>query len=794
MVRRPNGSAAARSAGVDVRAEVAAPGQVTPGQVTPGQVTPARPRPRAGVLESLGTWSARHPLAVLAFWALLLVLAVLSARQFTGHLSLQNNAVDHADSATARRLIHDAFPSAVAETDFVVLHSTALTADDADFRALVGQVVDRYRTRPEVSQVSSPYAQPTTLISGDRHTALIPVGLNGESKDLQNAAEPLQGVAEGLRTDRVEVYFTGYSPLAAATIKRANRDLERAESIGLPAAALVLIVAFGSIVAAAIPLALGITAILTAFGLLGVLALFLQFNSITQSAVTMLAIALGIDYSLFILTRFREQLAGVDARDRDARATAVGQALATAGRAVLFSGSTVMISLAGLFLVRSAGVRTMAVGLMAGVLAMMALSVTLLPAVLGLLGARVNRLALPWARRSLAHPDPEHSRWARIVNAVMRHPVPVAIAVAVMLGVLAAPALGLRYGVDTGAGAVTDTPAGRGFTAISTSFAPGVIAPVNVIATTRSGALSDAQLDALAAFTAQASGDDRVAVVSSVTSLLDQRLGGHSTAALRAAAAQAPQALGTLVDSAGTTTVVTVYPKFAADSDQTQALVSRLRADAADTLEGAGLTAHLGGSPAQISEIMSENTRATPLVVAAVLAASLVLLLVVFRSLLLPFKAIIMNLLSVGAAFGVVVLVFQEGHGASLLGVDRTGFIQVMLPLLTFAVSFGLSMDYEVFLVSRMREEWDRTGDNAAAVRLGITYTARVITAAALIMVVVFASFLLAGMVEAKQLGFMLALAVLIDATVVRLFLVPAVMRVMGRWCWWLPGRPARNG
>jgi putative drug exporter of the RND superfamily len=783
MTGRPIGSAGTRAAGVDAPDRDAAPG-----------AEPVRGPARSGVLESLGRWSARHPAIVLAVWAVLLGLAVLGARQFTSHLALQNNAVDNADSARARQLVREAFPSAVAETDFVVLHSDSLTAQDAEFRALVGRAVDGYRGQPGVAQVSSPYAQPGTLISADGHTALVPVGLNGGSKELQQAAEPLQRVADGLRTDRVQVYFTGFSPLAAATVHRANSDLERAEGIGLPAAAIVLIIAFGSIVAAAIPLALGITAILTAFGLLGLLSLFLQFNTITQSAVTMLAIALGIDYSLFILTRFREQLAGVDARDREARAAAVGQAVATSGRAVLFSGSTVIISLAGLFLVRSAGLRSMAVGLMVGVLAMMVLSVTLLPAILGLLGARVNRLALPWARRSLAHPDPEHSRWARIVDAVMRRPVLVAVAVTAVLAVLAAPAFGLRYGVDTGAGAVTATPAGRGFTAISTSFAPGVIAPVTVVATAGEGVLSDAQLDALVAFTERASGDDRVALVSSVTSVLDQRFGGHGTANLRAAMARAPEAMATLVDSSGATTVLTVYPKYAADSDQTQALVTVLRAEAADTLSRAGLSAHLGGSPAQISEIMAENTRATPLVIAAVLAASWVLLLVVFRSLLLPFKAILMNLLSVGAAFGVVVLVFQEGHGAGLLGVDRTGFIQVMLPLLTFAVSFGLSMDYEVFLVSRMREEWDRSGDNAAAVRLGITYTARVITAAALIMVVVFASFVLAGMVEAKQLGFMLALAVLIDATVVRLFLVPAVMRVMGRWCWWLPGRPAPTG
>ncbi|MFB9238854.1 MMPL family transporter [Plantactinospora siamensis] len=752
-----------------------------------GDVPSARPR-RAAALDRWGRWAARRPAAVLAGWVGLLVLAALCAGSFTSRLSAQTNEVRGAESGTAARMIEQAFPDAPAETDFAVLHSDSLVATDAAFRARVAALVDRYRAAPGVRRVTDPYDEPGTLVAADGHTALVPIGVDGDDRRLRELAEPLQGVAASLSTDAVPVRLTGYSPLAAATVRQADRDLGRAERIGLPAAALVLLIAFGSAVAAAIPLTLGVAAILTSFGLLGLLSYALPFSTIARSSVTMLAIALGIDYSLFIVTRFREEIAGVAPADRAGRAAAVGRALGTAGRAVLFSGGTVVISLAGLFLVRDQSVRTMALAMMVAVLALLALALSLLPAVLGLLGSRVDRLALPWARRSLRHPDPDRSGWARLATLVMRRPVLVAVGAAALLGALAAPALGLRYGVDNGAGTVADTPAGRGYTVVSDSFAPGLVAPISVVVRGER-ALTDAQLEALAGFTDRTAADGRVAAAVSVTSVLDRRTGRHGAGELATARAVAPATISALVDAAGRTTVVTVWPRYAADAEPTQALVASVRSSASTDLAGAGLRTAVGGGPAQLAEITAENSRATPRVIAAVLGASWLLLLFVFRSVLLPVKAIGMNLLSVGAAFGLVVLVFQHGYGAGLLGVGRTGFIQIMLPLLVFAVSFGLSMDYEVFMLSRMREEWERTGDNAAAVRGGITHTARVISSAAAIMAVVFGAFALTRMVEGKQLGFMLAAAVLIDATVVRLLLVPALMRLMGRWNWWLPGR-----
>jgi putative drug exporter of the RND superfamily len=765
-----------------------------------GTVVPAIAPPSAAPdqtrLARWGAWIASHPLRVLATWVMVLVLAVIFFGQFATNLRGNASRTAGSDSAAAADLLRASFPHAARETDLVVLHSDAVSVQDPEFRQLVGTAIDRYTGAGRVGTVSNPYDQPETSISADGHTALIEVGIAGDDvSEAQAAAEPLGELAQELSTTRIEVYFTGRTPLDAATVERGNEDLARAERIGLPVAALVLLVAFGSVVAATVPLVLGLASVLTTFGVLGTISHLVTFDTFVQSAVSMIGIALGIDYCLFMVTRFREELARAGDHGRPARAALIGTVTATAGRAVLYSGTTVMISLSGLFLVRSATVRATTLGMMIAVLVMMAVALTLLPAVLALLGPRVNRLALPWLRRSMAHPDEQRSAWARLASVSMRRPVLVTAVAVAALTLLALPAFGLRYGADTSPGASRDTPAGKGMTRISEAFAPGVIAPIDIVVSTAGGPMSDRDLRTVADLTAMARHAPGVTTVSSVTDLLDQRAGGHGLAQLTAVRSAAPGSLDSIVDGSGRTTVITVVPAAGPESEAAQSLVHLLRADAGRALSGTGLSAHVGGVPADLADIITENDRATPLVIGVVLAASWLLLLRAFRSLLLPVKAIVMNLFSVGAAFGLMVLVFQDGHGAGLLGVDRVGFIQVMIPMMAFALVFGLSMDYEVFMLTRMRESWQRGRDNQVAVRTGIVRTAPVITAAAAIMIVVFISFTFTRLVDLKQLGFMLAVAVFIDATVIRLFLVPALMRLMGGWNWWLPrwlDRPAR--
>jgi RND superfamily putative drug exporter len=744
---------------------------------------------RRSAMYRLGRWTATNPIKVILVWLVLLACATVSASSFTSHLTGNGNEVTGSDSQAAKELVEDQFPVVADETDLVVVHSGRLTTDDEPFRRAVDTVVARFDGHPGVVSVLSPYTAPDRMISADRRTAIIPVGLTGTPKELRQAVGPLEDLAAGLGTTGIDVSFTGSSPLAAAGIDQGTADLSRAESIGFPAAAIVMLIAFGSLVAAGIPLLLGVVTVLASFGVLGVAAMFTPFDVFVQTAVTMVAIAVGIDYSLFIVTRFREELARAGDRTRRGRAEAVGQTMATAGQAVLFSGITVVFSLAGLLLVRAPNVHSMALGMAAAVLTMMVIAVTALPAVLGLLGGKIDSLALPGIRRSRARPESEHSVWTRLADLVMRRAVLTAVVVTLGLSALALPVFGLRYGVDLGASTLKDSKAGRSYDVVSTSFAPGVLTPISVIAYNRPGLLTDDQLDAVSRFTAGAESDTRVSEVVSITDVLDDNVRGHTSKDLAQVLMVAHDPVRDLVSAEGSAAVIAVWSRFGADTEQTAALVRELRVGAAAAFAPVGLITHTGGLPAQIVDVTDESTRAMPLVVGFVLAASWLLLLLAFRSLLLPFVAIFMNLLTSGAAFGVAVLVFQDGHGAGLLGVDRTGFIQVIVPLFAFALVFGLSMDYQVFMLSRMREEWDRTRDSALAVRAGITRTARVITAAAAIMLVVFAAFMFTRNLEIKQMGFMLALAVLIDATVVRLLLMLSVIRLMGPWAWWMPGR-----
>jgi len=727
---------------------------------------------------------------MLVLWVILLPLAIWGVGRFTASLVTGDVAVDGSQSQQAADLIHRRFPNLPPETDMAVLHSDTLKYGAPAFRTQIAKTVTRFTAVSGVTAVTDPATDPAGYVSADRHTVLVPIAIRGDAGARQKLADTLKTVAGQESSAQIGIQVTGTSPISAASIVQSNHEVSRSDSIALPVAAVVLVIAFGSFLAALLPLALGGIAMVTAFGLLGALSQFMSFDVFTRTAVAMLSIALGIDYALLMITRFREELAAEPVLDRPGVVRAVGRTVATAGHAVAFSATAVMVSLSGLFLVRTPRVRGMAFGTISAVASMLVLALTLLPAVLSLLGPRINALALPWARRTLAHPDLEHSVWARIADFSLRRPLAVvAVCLVVLLG-LAWPAMALRYGVADQVGSVADTAAGRGYDLMAKNFPAGTTSPVQLVVARSRGTFDGSDLNTIARISATMASDPQAAAVSSVTTVLDQNFGGHDPARLGAARLQAGAVtLGGLINPAGNAAVVSVTPRNGVSSSGTSGLVDRMRARAHATAASSGLTMLVGGSPALIVDSAAENSRATPLVIAAVLAAAAVVLLVAFRSLLLPIKAVLMNLLTVAAAFGAMVLVFQQGHGAAMLGLNHDGFIQVFVPLITFTLVFGLSMDYEVFMLTRMQEAWRATGDNVVAVRTGIVHTARVITAAAAIMVAVFGSFTLASVTDVQQMGFMLALAVLIDASIVRLFLVPALMRLMGRWNWWFPGR-----
>ncbi len=735
-----------------------------------------------------GRFAASHPWRVIGAWLLVLAVCAGLSAVFVSRLTGASLSVPGSPSARAEQLLATTFPEGTTEHDLVVFRSRDLTAQDPAYQRRVRDVLDRVRTADGVTTVVSPYDGGGAQIAQGGHVAVAFVGLRGDAPTRQTYAEDLQQVVRTASGDRVEAYLTGTAALNAAAVVEENKDLSRAEAIGLPVAMAVLLLAFGTVVAAGLPLLLGMLGVLVSLGVLGALSFLTSWSAFTESTVTMVGVALGIDYSLLVVTRYREEHArGLSVVE------AVGRATDRAGRAVLFSGSTVLVSLSGLALVNSPVSRELGYGVMVAAAVMVVLTLTLLPAVLGALGSRVDRLAVPFLREQISHPDPERSVWGRLARAVMRRPGAVALVTGTALLALVYPVTGIRLGVDLSIGSLSDTPAGRGYLIVSQSFAAGVVSPVTVVVHDRSGPLDAGALDGVAELTRRLEADPGTAGVVSVTRVLDAGLGSHSPEALRTALASphAGALLGPLVGGGTepTTTVVTVYPKAAPDSRSASDLVRRLRHDVLPPVAAAhpGLELAVGGLTARIVDLDHTIRHAMPWVLAAVLGASYILLLVAFRSLLVPLKAIVMNLLSVGAAFGALVLVFQQGHGASVLGFAPTGFLQVYLPLVAFAILFGLSMDYEVFLVSRMKEEWDATGDNARAVATGITFTARVITAAAAIMVVVFATFVGTPTTELKEMGFALAVAVLVDATIIRLLLVPATMRLLGSANWYLP-------
>ncbi|WP_425301752.1 MMPL family transporter [Nocardia farcinica] len=704
---------------------------------------------------------ARRRRAVLAIWALLLAVCAVAYPLLENRLGAMDFGVEGSESTGVDRLVAQHFPQFGAEQAVIVLRSFALTADDSDFRAAVTHTVTAAKEVPGVVDVIGPYdGPPGSQISADGHVAIALVGIGGDMAERARVARDLQGAIATTGDDSVEVGLTGYSAVQNAATELQNADLARAEAIGIPVALILLVLALGALAAAAVPIGVAIAGLLTTVGVLFGLTTVTVFDSLTVAMATMVGLGVGIDYAMFIVSRFREELAHPVVADHAAIAAAVGRSLATAGKTILVSGLVVMISLCALIIIQAPIFRGIAIGVATAVISMLIVTVTLLPALLAVLGPAVNRGALPARWRPADSvtdlPGASPGRWARWAYLVMRRPVLFGTAAVAVLVIAAFPVFGIRYGLDMGTSALDDTPTGRATTALTTNFPAGALSPVEIIATGPGDTpLSGDAPERVNRFLTEIAGDERIATVLP-TQLNDGRV------------------------------LAMAIPSVAFDSMEATNLIRDLRTAAADA---AGVEVRIGGSTAEFVDLSDEMTTKLPLVVALVLTASLIFLIAAFRSIALPVKAIAMNLLATGAALGITVAVFQWGLGENLLDFTSPGFVQVYLPTVVFALLFGLSMDYEVFLIRRMREYWDATGNNQHAVAAGLTHTARPITAAAAIMIAIFASFLTADILELKQLGLALAVAVLLDAVLIRLVLVPALMRLLGDWNWWLPTR-----
>jgi RND superfamily putative drug exporter len=704
---------------------------------------------------------ARHPWRVLGLWLLIIALGVILASGLEGSLNNDNDFTSNPDSQQANTLIDQRLGDEPL-TETIVVHSETLTVDDAAFRSVVEQTTADLVAMKQVVASAGNYYQAVEsgdpnagqMVSADRHSSVIPVVLVSDD-DRYGAS--FVATAQGHTGNGVEVYAVGDLSGNYAYSDVADEDLAKSEKVGLPAALVVLVVVFGALIAAGLPLLLGIVTIVVATGLTAVAAHKIQITDEVTIMIGMIGLAVGIDYALFVIERYREER-----RHGVGKHEAVGIAGGTAGKAVLFSGGTVVLALMGMFLIPVVVFHSLATGAILAVVVAVIATQTLVPALVGLLGDRID-----WPRRhrydaasvaKQARYDQEtihRGFWGRITRIVMRWPVgALAVALLVLVG-LALPVFSLQTG-QPGIDTLPPSDVKSGYLILERDFYAGSIAPVEIVVDGRS---------------------DEAWVTGGVANLV---------AALKRDALYGPAEVETAPN--GDLTVVLVPLGVDPDSQKAYDAIARLRNDAIPAAFGAAADhVFVTGDSAETADFNTALSESSPRVFAFVLGMSFLLLLLAFRSVVVPAKAILMNLLSVGAAYGALVLVFQKGVGADVLGMQRTESIAAWVPIFLFCVLFGLSMDYHVFLLSRVREHYDRTGKNEEAVAVGLQSTGKIITGAALIMVAVFGAFASGRLVEIQQMGFGLAVAVFLDATVVRSILVPAAMRLLGDRNWYLP-------
>jgi RND superfamily putative drug exporter len=699
--------------------------------------------------QKLALASARRPWTAIGAWALALLVAVLASfTLLSGALTSEAGFSGNPDSKQAETLLEERLANPNPVDEVVVVRSEELTVDDPAFARFAEQLrVQGAATGVVASGRSYFETGDESLVSADRHATTITLDLAGEEPDV---AGLVRAVEDANGTSGFAVSITGVFTGDHDFRQLADEDLKTGEFLGLAAALVILVAVFGAFVASIVPVVLGVVSIAIAVGLAAVVGQAFELSFFVVNMITMMGLAVGIDYSLFVISRFREERA----RGRE-KLEAIGVAGATSSRAVLFSGLTVVLALLGMLLVPTTIFRSLALGAILVVAVSVLAAMTLLPAVLSLLGDRVDALGVPFVGRRAAGGE-ARGFWSRVTAAVLRRPGLALAATTAVLLAAAVPALSL----DTGSAGITTLPdrfeSKRGFVALERDFPATLLAPAQVVI---DGDVGSQPVQA--------------AIENLQTSLAE--LDSFGAPAL-------------VTNEAGDLALLSVPLRGEATGDAAVEAVRDLRADLIpDAFDGVGARVVVGGATAEEIDFVDLTASYLPIVITFVLGLSFLLLMVAFRSIVIPAMSIVMNLLSVGAAYGLMVLVFQYGVGNELLGFRELDTIEPWIPLFLFSVLFGLSMDYHVFLLSRIRERYDETRSTADAISHGVRSTARLITGAALIMVAVFGGFAAGDLVMFQQMGFGLGVAVLLDATIVRSVLVPATMTLLGRWNWYLP-------
>jgi RND superfamily putative drug exporter len=724
----------------------------------------------------LGYAVYRRRWLVIGLWMLLVLASLPLAPRVAGVLQVGGFANDELEASRALVTLQQRL-GFKATTLSVVFTSETWTADDPRFAAAVAEALRDVGGAPRVAEIV-PYSANPRQVSADRHTAYVLLALDTPPEGSQRV---LPAIEAALRPPPPEMRLVlAGGPVFYADIERASsEDLQRGEIIAFPLALLALALVFGSLVSALTPIVIGgcsVIAILAGIFLLGRAT---DLSIFVLNLATMLGLGLAVDYALFVTSRFREELAGRAVPD------AVAVTVATAGRAIFFSGLTVLIGLSALIVFPFVFLRSVGIAGILVVFFSVLAALTLLPAVLGALGPRINALEIVRYRPG----DPARpSLWRRLSLAVMARPWRFFLPTLAFVLLLGSPFRHVRLSSPDASILPPSVPSRQGYDLLVREFGAGELEPVALAVRAPAGGsiYAPANVGALYDLAHALAADPRVARVDSIVTL-DRRLGLAQYQLLYGDPDAIPDPYVRQVAprlARGDTALLSVFLRAPAVSDEAKSLVRDLRA----TRPPGGLTLQVTGTTAGVIDVVDAMYRAFPLALLGIVVATYLILLVLLRSVVLPLKAIAMNALSLLASYGALVWVFQDGNLSGLLGFAPLGFVEASLPIIMFCTLFGVSMDYEVFLLSRIREAWVETGDNAQSVAAGLERSGRIITSAALIVVVVAGSFVTAQIVIIKALGLGVALAVLLDATLIRAILVPATMRLLGDWNWWLPG------
>ena len=729
--------------------------------------------------DALGRFAVRRRWWIVGAWVVLLLLALPFAPRASGALSAGGFVLDDLESSRTRDLLERELgiaPSALV----LVFTSNAYSIGSPEWVAAVQSATKDVTSAPHVTGILS-HLLATRQVAADRSVAYDVVLLDLSADDSPDAV-PL--VAERLhQLPGLTVELAGGPAFYGDVQAVSESDLRRSEVVSLPLAGLALLIVFGSVVAAGVPLATGGAAVLLALAAIFLVASATPMSVFVLNLATLLGLGLGVDYSLLMTSRFREELARLHGPDRVSEAIRI--TVATAGRAVFFSGLTVLLGLLGLVLfefmiLRSVGIAgAIVVGLA------VAAATTLMPAILAIVGDHIDALAL---RRVRATTETEGA-WARLARRVMRRPVAVFVPTLAILLVLGLPFLHVRFNAPDATILPSSVPSRAVFDRLTQAFGEGEFAPLVLAIRTSGAATTPANVAALYDYSRRLAADPRVRRVNSLVDV-DPRLRLDQYQLLYANGSPPDRFVQEQLAATtkGDLTAFTITTPYGPNAQPARDLVRELRASTGPLTPPQGMQVLVGGGAADVEDVVSRVWADFPRTGIFILVTTYAVLFVLLRSVVLPLKALVMNSLSILASFGALVWVFQDGNLSAILGFRPLGFVETTQPVILFCVLFGLSMDYEVFLLSRMKEVWDRSGDNVEAVARGLERSGRIVTSAALVVVLVASSFAFADIVLIKALGIGVAIAVGLDATIVRALLVPATMRLLGRWNWWIPG------